>query len=186
MDEKRSESPGRGAFAELKDAVTGLFEQVTGLRPDLGFLREFPRYETTVEDEGYSVRIELPGIERDAIDVSVTGRKLRVSGQRPEPDLASGGRWLRRERPGGRFDVSVAFAEEVDARGVSARLEDGVLHVRLPRLTDARGRSIEVETEEGAEERTGDAPAGAPGEPEGSEGADPAAGGDESRAGPQE
>ncbi|MGD8699533.1 MAG: Hsp20/alpha crystallin family protein [Gemmatimonadales bacterium] len=147
MNESESRASGRGAFAELKEAVGNLFESVVGLAPDLGFGRDFPRHEMRVEDKGYVVQVELPGMRREAIEVSVSGRTLTISGKRPKFEAPADGRMIRSERPYGKFDLSVRLPDEVDTLGVVAKMRDGILDVQLPKPS-AGGRSIEVETAE--------------------------------------
>ena len=147
MSEPNSSGSGRGALTELKDAVSQLFRQVTDIVPDLGLKTEFPRNELRVEDDAFRVLVELPGMSREEVDVAVTGRALRVSGERERLEPPSGGRLLRSERPVGKFDLSIHLPEEIDTVGVSARMRDGVLHIRLPKLSQTRGRNIEVEVE---------------------------------------
>ena len=148
MSEPRSGASGRGALAELKEAVTQLFEQVVGFVPDVGLKADFPRHELRVEDDVLKLVVELPGMRREDIEVSVTGRAVNVSGTRPRFETPPGGRLLRDERPTGRFDLNVRLAAEVDTLAVTARMRDGLLEVRLPRLTATRGRSIDVEADE--------------------------------------
>jgi HSP20 family protein len=152
-NESGSNASGRGALAEFKDAVTNLFDQVssqvTSLIPELGLGREFPRHELRVEDDGYRVLVELPGFKRAEIDVSVVGRNLTVSGQRPRFEPPAGGRMLRSERPSGDFELNVRLPSEVDAVAVVAQMRDGVLNVSLPGSKGTRGRSIDIE--EGSE-----------------------------------
>jgi HSP20 family protein len=147
--ESDSSASGRGALAEFKDAVTNLFDQVssqvTSLIPDLGLGREFPNHELRVEDDGYRVWVELPGFQREEIDVSVVGRILTISGRRPRFEPPDGGRMLRSERPSGDFELNVRLPSEVDTVAVVAQMRDGVLDVRLPGAKAARGRSIDVE-----------------------------------------
>lgn len=144
-NESGSEASGRGALAEFKQAVTNLYDQVVSLVPDLGFGREFPKHELRVEDDGYRALVELPGLKRDEIDVSVLGRTLTVSGERARLEPPEGGRMLRSERPAGQFELTVRLPGEVDAVAVGAQMRDGVLDIRLPKATGTRGRSIQVE-----------------------------------------
>ena len=147
MNESESRASGRGAFAELKEAVGNLFESVVGLAPDLGFGRDFPRHEMRVEDDGYVVQVELPGMRREAIEVSVSGRTLNISGKRPKFEPPGEARMIRSERPYGKFDLSVRLPDEVDTLGVVAKMRDGILEIQLPKPS-ASGRSIEVEAAE--------------------------------------
>ncbi len=144
MEEPKSTASGRGALAELKEAVGNLFDQVLGMAPDLGLRREFPRHELRVEDDGYRARIELPGMTRDQIEVSLSGRTLTVSGERRRTQTPEGSRQLRTERQSGKFSLTVQIPADVDPLAVVAQMRDGVLDVRLPK-PGARGRSIDIQ-----------------------------------------
>ncbi len=148
MNESSSGSSGRGALAELKEAVSSLFEQVVGMAPDLGFGREFPRHELRVEDEGYRARVELPGLRRDDVEVAISGRTLSISGDRPKFKPPEGAHLIRSERPSGEFSLSIRLPAEVATLGVVARMQDGVLEIWLPKPS-SQGRNIEVEANEG-------------------------------------
>lgn len=152
MEESKSAAPGRGALAEFKEAVGNLFDQVLGMTPDLGIRKVFPRYELRVEDDGYRARVELPGMTREQIEVSLSGRMLSVSGERQRTQTPEGARQLRTERRAGKFDLSVRLPADVDPLAVVAQMRDGVLEVKLPK-PGSRGRNIDIrEAEEGGRE----------------------------------
>ncbi len=132
--------------------MTNLVDQVLGSGPKPSAARGLPRHELRVEDDGYRALVELPGMRRQEIEVSIAGRVLSVSGRRTRFEPPPGARLLRRERPSGRIALTVQLPAEVDALAVTARMHDGVLEVRLPRPS-SRGRSIEVEAEEASRER---------------------------------
>lgn len=148
MNDTESGASGRGAFAELKEAVGNLFESVVGMAPDLRLGRDFPRHEMRVEDNRYVVQVELPGLRREAIEVAVSGRTLNISGKRPKFEPPAEARMIRSERPYGKFELSVKLPDEVDTLGVVAKMRDGILEVELPKPTAGGGRSIEVEAAE--------------------------------------
>ncbi len=148
MSEEKKTASGRGALAELKEAVTGLFDQVVGLAPDFGFRREFPRHELQVEDDGYRVLVEVPGLRRDEVEVSISGRALSISGDRPRFKPPEDARMVRSERPSGEFNLAIRLPAEVDASAVAARVRDGILEIKLPKPSSERGHSIDVEAEE--------------------------------------
>ena len=124
----------------------GLINQVSGLIPGRGlFAEEFPRHELEIEDDGFSVSVELPGMKQQDVDVAVAGKRVTISGERQQADPSEGARQLKRERPAGEFEVKIELPEEVDPIAVVARLEEGVLHVQLPKYKEARGRNIKVD-----------------------------------------
>lgn len=145
MNETSSTAAGRGALSELQEALSGLFENIAGRGPGFGLDRRYPRYELRVEDDGYRVFADLPGMQRDEIDVSVSGRTLTISGVWPELKAPADAETVRRERPRGKFARAVQLPDEIDPMTVVAHFRDGVLEVRLGKPSAARGRSIKVE-----------------------------------------
>lgn len=93
-------------------------------------------------DDAYLVEVELPGVKRDDVSVELSGRRLVVSGERKERERA--GVLRRRTRAVGQFRHEVFLPGEVDAEGVSASLEEGVLTVRVPKADTERPRRIEI------------------------------------------
>lgn len=93
-------------------------------------------------DDAYLVEIELPGVKRGDIDVTLTGRQLTVTGERKEKERT--GILRRRTRVTGRFHYEVTLpAADPDAE-VSAGYDDGVLTVRVPKPETDRPRRIPV------------------------------------------
>lgn len=101
-----------------------------------------PRADVEETDDAYTVEVELPGIARDDVDIEVAGRRVSVHGERKEKERV--GILRRRERTVGRFHYEVTLPGDVDEGGVEARLDDGVLTVRLPKPESARPRRIEI------------------------------------------
>ncbi len=92
------------------------------------------------EDEAV-VRAELPGFTLGEIEVEVRDNALRISGERKTEGERE---YLRRERWTGRFDRRVRLPFAVDADAAQARLTDGILEIRLPRLEADKPRKIEI------------------------------------------
>ncbi|MCW2764238.1 MAG: heat-shock protein Hsp20 [Nocardioides sp.] len=93
-------------------------------------------------DDAYRVEVELPGVKQKDIKIDVGGRRLTISGERPEQQRKG---WLRRQtRSWGRFNYEVVLPDEVDEDGVEATLQDGVLHVLVPKRSGGERRRVEV------------------------------------------
>lgn len=92
--------------------------------------------------EAYLVEIELPGVKREDVDIEIAGQHLTVRGERKEKERI--GILRRRERTVGRFSYEVTVPGDVEDGGVEALLDDGVLHVRLPKPERERPRRIEI------------------------------------------
>jgi HSP20 family protein len=97
------------------------------------------------EAETYHLEAELPGVPQDKVAVTVTGgTDLLLEGERPEIGKVA---FLCREHGGGRFRRLLRFPLPVEADKVEARLENGVLHLRLPKADSVRPRRIDVRAE---------------------------------------
>lgn len=98
-----------------------------------------------VPDEGYWVLMDLPGVEKGDLDVSMAGDQLTVAGHRERPELPEGSEVLSTGRGYGRFSREVRMPGDVDHEGVKAKLEQGVLKVVLPRKTEGARQRVEIE-----------------------------------------
>ena len=92
-------------------------------------------------EDSYVLLAEVPGVEREDLDLTVEGRRLILSGQRRPP--AEGGNFHRMERHHGPFRRAFDLDHEVDSGSVDAKLEAGVLAIRVAKSGRAR-RRIEV------------------------------------------
>lgn len=93
-------------------------------------------------DDAYMVQVELPGVNKDQVDVQLMDRELVVSGDIPEPE--SGGRSRRSTRRTGRFEYRTYMPGDVKVDAVRAQLTDGVLTVTVPKSDAAKPRKIEI------------------------------------------
>jgi HSP20 family protein len=93
-------------------------------------------------DDAYVIEIELPGVNKDDVDIEITGRRVSVRGERKEKERV--GILRRRERVVGRFDYEVTLPGDVDDAQVQASFDDGVLTVRAPKPEHARPRRIKI------------------------------------------
>ncbi|MGY1836351.1 Hsp20/alpha crystallin family protein [Blastococcus sp. SYSU DS0510] len=123
---------------ELTDRVNSLWE--AGV--DGGLQGWAPLADVEETDDAYVVEIDLPGVKRDDIDIQLDDRQLTVSGELKEKERA--GVLRRRTRRVGRFSYAVTLPTEVDSDEVQARLDDGVLTVRVPKAAQAKPRRIQI------------------------------------------
>ncbi|WP_169974790.1 Hsp20/alpha crystallin family protein [Tautonia rosea] len=129
-------------FREIRREVgrlLGNFESL-GVR----FARPFPAINLYDAGDLYYVTAELPGIDPQEIDLTITGETLTLRGERRRPEGASDDCFRRQERPFGRFGRSVTLPERVDSAAASAQFAHGVLTVTLPKDAEARPRQIAV------------------------------------------
>lgn len=96
------------------------------------------------DDEKLMLVSELPGLDKDNLEVHVHGRKLTITGRRELPKLGEGEAFTVSERKSGNFTRSMTLPYDVDAAKVEANYDAGVLVVTLPRREEDKPRKIEV------------------------------------------
>ena len=101
-------------------------------------------------DDAYVVRVELPGVRKDQVDVQLQDRELVITGEIADEQQ---GRRHRSYRRTGRFEYRTMLPGDVKSDAVSAQLADGVLTVTVPKSEAARPRHIEISGELRAPER---------------------------------
>ena len=98
-----------------------------------------------VEREGQLVlRADLPGLDRDDVDVQIKDGVLTVSGERKYENESKGEGYHRVERSFGRFSRSLRLPRGVDASAVSASFDRGVLEVTVPKPAQAQATKVEI------------------------------------------
>lgn len=99
-----------------------------------------------VEDRGdeFVVTADLPGFEKDEIEVTIADATLRIQAER-ETTTETDGEYLRRERHRESHDRSIHLPEAVDETAVEATHSNGVLSITLPKQETVGGTEIEIE-----------------------------------------
>ncbi|HEY5955127.1 MAG TPA: Hsp20/alpha crystallin family protein [Polyangiaceae bacterium] len=131
---------------QLRSQMQRLFDAVGGSSfSDLG-AGVFPPVNITQDNDNFYVRAEVPGLNKDDIEISATGRRLSISGQRKIAKEADGASYHRKERPEGHFNRTVQLPTDFDNERVEARYNAGLLTVTLPKHEAAKPRQIKVTT----------------------------------------
>lgn len=91
-------------------------------------------------------RLSLPGVAPEDIDVTITGEALTVRGELREPPLEQGSRYLLREHRATVFSRSITLPVPVQTDQVQAETEHGILTLTMPKLEQARARTIKITT----------------------------------------
>ncbi len=109
--------------------------------------REIPPVNAWIGEEDAVVAAELPGIDPDAMEITVVGDTLTLSGLREAAPLKEGESYHRQERPCGKFSRSLQLPFHVEVEKVRAIYEKGILMVTLPRSEAEKPRKISVKGE---------------------------------------
>lgn len=89
--------------------------------------------------EHYLLSFDMPGVKREDIKIEIRGMTLMLQGER----------WRETKQTYRKFERAIELPASVDASGVEAHYEDGVLRVVLPKASAPKGRTIEIQTGEG-------------------------------------
>jgi HSP20 family protein len=110
--------------------------------------RDMPQIRMDVkEDEtGYAVHADIPGVNKDDIHITIDGNTVSISAETKKlTEQKDGEKVLRRERYVGRVGRSFALEHEVDEASASARYQDGVLELLLPKKVAAAAKRLAVQ-----------------------------------------
>jgi len=117
-------------FADAEAPLTGAFA---------------PALDVEETDDGFTLHVELPGIDAENVDVSIEENVLTIAGERNFYSDKSSEGFRRVERRFGTFHRSVRLPDRVDPDGVTAEYSDGLLTVVVPKSESAKPRRIQVE-----------------------------------------
>lgn len=98
------------------------------------------------EGDALFAELEIPGVAKDDIDVSVIGDELTIRAAKKAREQAKETTFHRREIGAGEVVRTLTLPFEIDAERVDAKLESGVLTLRLPKAESAKPRKIAVRT----------------------------------------
>ncbi|HEY3275938.1 MAG TPA: Hsp20/alpha crystallin family protein [Syntrophorhabdaceae bacterium] len=110
-------------------------------------VREFPAVNVWTETDQAVVTSEVPGIDSQSLDISVTGKTLTLRGSRDQEPVTGEESYHRRERWYGQFSRVVELPFNVEADKVKAQFKKGVLFITLPRAESEKPRKISIQSE---------------------------------------
>lgn len=108
---------------------------------DRAFVR--PVYRVDSDEQAYTVVLEMPGVRKESVDVHFDNQLLTITGRR-DVKLPDGWKPLHRESTDTDYRLRLQVGVDIDSAAVSARLEDGVLTLRLPLAETSKPRQIEI------------------------------------------
>lgn len=133
-------------IGNLREAIDGLFEDFLGPRAAYARYQEARPWAPDVDiretDEELTLYCDLPGVEKQDVQVEVRDNTLVLSGQRKAHKEEDG--WLRREAFSGAFFRAFTLPAEVEAGKVSASMTNGVLEIHVPKAEQAKPHRVTI------------------------------------------
>lgn len=106
--------------------------------------REEMAVDLVERDDEFVVTVDLPGFEKEEVDVNVTDHTLRIEAEHDESVEEAEESYLRRERRESSQLRSIRLPDAVEPEAVSAKIRNGVLTVTLPRLEAEEAHTIDI------------------------------------------
>ena len=134
----------------LQDRMNQLFEDATErrareraeTRDEIERADWIPVADVYERAEEYVVAMDLPGIDREALEINLENEKLSIKGTRSSANGDQGQQ--RKERPQGKFNRSFSVPKAVDPEQIEAEYKDGVLYVRLPKRKERTSQPVKI------------------------------------------
>ncbi len=133
-----------GALLSLQRELARVFESPFGFELGPSGRGVYPAMNVFTDKNGYVLRMEVPGVPPQSIQIETRGRTLTVSGKR-EGKAPENGSFHRRERGTGEFSRSVQLPADLDPSRAEASCKHGILNVRIPKKEEAKLRQIAVQ-----------------------------------------
>jgi len=134
-------------LVSLQDRMNRLFEDASQRRSSEATASDeveqcdwYPAADVYESDGAYTIAIDLPGIDRGALDISVDDNKLSIRGNRPARETTP----HRGESPRGKFVRTFTLPPSIEQNSIKADYKDGVLQVHLPRRAERKAQRVEI------------------------------------------
>ena len=102
-----------------------------------------PEYRVSNRENGYTLSVNLPGAEKDAIAIAVEKRVITVNATRADTTVGLGKR-IHSESQADAYKLALRLGRDVDASNIEASYENGVLSLNISKSIEAQARKIAV------------------------------------------
>jgi HSP20 family protein len=106
--------------------------------------RWIPAMDVVETDDHFVLRADLPGMSENDVKIELEDNVLTISGERKTEHEQRNEGYYRVERASGSFSRSLTLPEGVDANGIQAKFESGVLEVRIPKPDQHKPRKVQI------------------------------------------
>lgn len=131
-------------LSNLRDEMNRIFDFSWPSRDSGLFSGWSPALDVFDDKDNFVVKVELPGMKKEDINLSLHDGVLTISGERKFERENKEGETFRSERYFGKFQRSVTLPAAVDSNKVTASYKDGVLSVELAKAEEAKPKQIAV------------------------------------------
>jgi HSP20 family protein len=105
----------------------------------------YPNVELINRDNEYLVRVELPGIDKKDLDLTITDDTLTIKGEAKRSEEVKEDDYLLSEVTYGKFSRTITVPTEVESGKARAKTSNGILEITLPKKKESKPKEIKVE-----------------------------------------
>lgn len=105
------------------------------------------RSEVIEREHGWDLLLDLPGMDREGVEIQLEGDELVIKGSRKRDALSEADRLVQSSRLYGSFEKRWRLSEEIDTEKISARMDKGVLRIELGKADKALPKKVEIRVE---------------------------------------
>jgi HSP20 family protein len=128
----------------LQGEVNRLFDTFFGAQAHGRSHRWVPAMDLVETEDALILKADLPGLERDDVNIEIKDQVLTVSGERKSEHEEKADGFHRVERAYGGFSRSLTLPEGVAAEKIEANFDKGVLEVRIPKPEETQPHRVEI------------------------------------------
>ena len=130
----------------VSDLFQGLFRPMRGMLAAEENELSSMKLDVTETEKAYTVKAELPGVDKKDIDVKIDGNVVSIHAKVDrKTEQKDGERVIRRERYSGSFARTFSLASDIDESSANAQYQDGVLSLTLPKKAPAEQKRLQIE-----------------------------------------
>jgi len=140
--------PGQGLRNPLQELerMKQKMDQLMGTGPFATFrsANVFPPVNVTEDRDNFYIRAEIPGVAANDLDIQADAKSVSISGKREAVAADGDLKYHRSERNAGQFSRMLALNGEIESEKVTAKLENGILLLALPKAETVKPRQITI------------------------------------------
>ncbi|WP_042266903.1 Hsp20/alpha crystallin family protein [Paraburkholderia heleia] len=130
----------------VSDLFQGLFRPMRGMLAAEENELSAIKLDVTENEKAYTVKAELPGVDKKDIDVKIDGNVVSIHAKvERKTEQKEGERVIRRERYSGSFARTFSLASDIDETTANAQYQDGVLSLTLPKKAAAEQKRLQIQ-----------------------------------------
>ena len=131
----------------LQDEMNRVFSDYYGEPDDKELAGLVPAMDVTETADSVNVKVELPGVKKEDVQISLKDELLTIRGEKKEEKEEKEENRHFVERSYGTFSRTLTLPSQVKTEGVKATFKDGILHITLPKEEEARTREVKVKVD---------------------------------------